>query len=68
MGASFLERQSHAGEEEAPPNILWLTCEDIGPHLGCFGHADATTPNLDRLAAEGARYINAFSVSGVCAP
>ncbi len=33
------------------PNILWITCEDIGPHLGCYGDTYAETPNLDRLAA-----------------
>ena len=66
-GAPMWTKRSHAGEEP-PPNVLWLTCEDINAHLGCFGQAGATTPNLDRLASEGARYINAFSVSGVCAP
>lgn len=58
-----------AAEDSAPPlNVLWITCEDIGPHLGCYGDPDARTPNLDRLAAEGLRYTRAFSVSGVCAP
>ena len=50
------------------PNILWLSCEDISPHLGCYGDPDAVTPNLDRLAAEGVRYANAFVTAGVCAP
>ena len=50
------------------PNILWITCEDISPDLGCCGDAFAVTPNLDRLAARGVRFTNAFSVSGVCAP
>jgi len=50
------------------PNILWITCEDISPHLGCYGDAEARTPNLDGLARGGARYENAFSISGVCAP
>lgn len=50
------------------PNILWLTCEDISPHLGCYGDAAATTPHIDRLAAEGIRYSRAFATSGVCAP
>ncbi len=50
------------------PNILWLTCEDISPHLGCYGDPYATTPNLDRLAAEGVRYTNALAVNGQCAP
>ena len=50
------------------PNILWLTCEDISPHLGCYGDPYAITPNLDRLAAKGIRYTNAFAVNGQCAP
>ena len=50
------------------PNIVWISCEDISPHLGCYGDAEARTPNLDRLASAGGRYTNAFSVSGVCAP
>ena len=35
------------------PNILWFTCEDISPHLGCYGYPNATTPNLDAFAKEG---------------
>lgn len=50
------------------PNILWITCEDITPSLGCYGDPSARTPNLDQLASEGIRFTNAFSVAGVCAP
>jgi uncharacterized sulfatase len=50
------------------PNILWLTCEDMSPHLGCYGDDYAITPNLDALAARGMRYTNASSNSPVCAP
>lgn len=50
------------------PNILWITCEDISPILGCYGDRYAHTPNLDRLAAEGTRYTRAFSAASVCAP
>lgn len=50
------------------PNILWLTAEDHGPHLGCYGDAFATTPNLDALAARGLRYERVWSVHPVCAP
>jgi arylsulfatase A-like enzyme len=51
----------------ARPNILWISCEDIGPHLGCYGDEQATTPHLDQLAAQGVRFDRAFSVTGVCA-
>jgi uncharacterized sulfatase len=50
------------------PSILWITCEDMSPNLGCYGDAYAVTPNLDRLAAKGVRYTRAFSHAGVCAP
>jgi len=50
------------------PNILWITCEDICPNLGCYGDTYARTPVLDGLAAQGVRYTNAFGITGVCAP
>lgn len=50
------------------PNILWITCEDIGPQLGCYGDTYARTPNLDRLAERGARYRMVWSNAPVCAP
>jgi uncharacterized sulfatase len=50
------------------PNILWITCEDISPNLGCYGDPYAVTPNLDRLAAQAVRYTAAFAPIGVCAP
>jgi arylsulfatase A-like enzyme len=50
------------------PNILWISCEDISPHLRCFGDAQAITPHLDALATEGVRYPNTFTTAGVCAP
>ncbi len=50
------------------PNILWISTHDINPHLGCYAgvypHAEyAHTPNLDRLASEGARYNNAIATT-----
>lgn len=50
------------------PNILWISCEDISPHLGCYGDPQATTPHIDQLAREGVRYTHAFVTAGVCAP
>ena len=49
------------------PNILWLTSEDNGPHLGCYGDDYATTPNLDALAKKGMIYTRALSTAPVCA-
>src|SRR6185436_5688224 len=52
----------------APPNILWLIAEDFGPHLGCYGATEVSTPNLDRLAREGMRYTRCFTTAPVCSP
>ncbi|MEM9656869.1 MAG: sulfatase-like hydrolase/transferase [Planctomycetota bacterium] len=50
------------------PNVLWISCEDISPRLGCYGDSQAITPNLDQLATEGVRFTQAHHVHGVCAP
>ena len=50
------------------PNVLWITSEDHGPHMGCYGDRYATTPNVDRLAAKGIIYTRAWSCAPVCAP
>ena len=51
-----------------PPNILWITVEDISPNLGCYGDNKAHTPTLDSLASKGFKYINAIANAPVCAP
>jgi arylsulfatase A-like enzyme len=50
------------------PNILWISCEDMSPHLGSYGEKVAQTPHLDQLAKEGVRYTQVYSTAGVCAP
>jgi arylsulfatase A-like enzyme len=57
----------HAAETPRP-NILWLTWEDIGPHLHCFGDDYSTTPFFDRLAKRGCVYTNTWASAPVCAP
>jgi N-sulfoglucosamine sulfohydrolase len=55
-------------EAESPPNIVWLTVEDMSPWIGPYGDTTVPTPNLDRLAREGVTYDNAFATTPVCAP
>src|SRR5688572_17195056 len=50
------------------PNILWLTSEDHGPEMGCYGDKNARTPNVDALAARGMIFTRAWSCVPVCAP
>lgn len=50
------------------PNILWISSEDNGPHLGVYGDDYADTPHLDDLGRKGLIYRNAWSTAPVCAP
>ncbi|MFM8933066.1 MAG: sulfatase-like hydrolase/transferase, partial [Gemmataceae bacterium] len=50
------------------PNVLWLTCEDMGPHLGFCGDRFARTPHLDALAKESVHFTRVWSHAPVCAP
>lgn len=65
FGLAVLSTQASSEER---PNILWITSEDNGPHLGAYGDDYATSPNLDGLAARGMIYLNAWSTAPVCAP
>src|SRR5690606_10760267 len=51
------------------PNVLWITIEDTSPQfIGCYGNQHASTPHIDRLAAEGVRFTQAYSTNTVCSP
>ncbi len=56
----------HAADSR--PNIVLVIGEDMGPDTGAYGCKDAITPNMDRLAKEGALFTRAFTHTGVCAP
>src|SRR5689334_22698408 len=52
-----------------PPNIIFILADDMGyGDLGCYGNKYITTPNLDRMAAEGMRFTQAYAGSTVCTP
>ncbi len=59
-----------AGQAAArPPNIIFMLADDLGyGDLGCYGQDRIKTPHLDRMAAEGMRFTNAYAGSTVCAP
>jgi arylsulfatase A-like enzyme len=51
----------------ARPNILFILADDLGyADVSCYGRRDFSTPNIDRLAAEGARFTQAYANSAVC--
>lgn len=50
------------------PNVLIIMVDDLKPTLGSFGDSHAISPNIDRLAARGARFEKAYANQAVCAP
>jgi arylsulfatase A-like enzyme len=66
--AVFVFALTAVGGEPERPNILWITSEDNGPQLGCYGDDYAVTPHLDALAERGMIYLHAWSTAPVCAP
>src|SRR4030095_8933538 len=51
------------------PNIIYMMADDLGyADLSCYGRKDYQTPNLDRLAAQGIKLINAYATAPVCTP
>lgn len=61
---------SPALPQAAPrPNVIFIMADDLGyGDLGCYGQEKIRTPNIDRLAAEGMRFTQAYAGSSVCAP
>ena len=66
-GIQFSVAASSSAEKKQP-NIVWISVEDISPHIGAYGDKIARTPHIDKLATQGVRYANAFTTAGVCAP
>jgi arylsulfatase A-like enzyme len=51
------------------PNVIFILCDDLGyGDVGAFGQKKIKTPNIDRLAAEGTRFTQAYAGTTVCAP
>lgn len=66
-GAAALPLAAQASS--ARPNIIFILADDLGyGDLGCYGQHRIRTPHLDRMAAEGLRFTQAYAGSTVCAP
>jgi arylsulfatase A-like enzyme len=51
------------------PNIIYIMTDDMGyADLSCYGRKDYSTPNIDKLASQGMKFINAYAGAPVCTP
>lgn len=57
-----------AADEGKRPNVLFIAVDDLRPDLGCYGHPDAKTPNIDALAKRGMVFRRAYCQQAVCSP
>src|SRR5256885_5129907 len=66
---SFLQAVASRASPTPPPNVLVIIADQWRfDALGCAGNPDVKTPNLDRLAGESVRFVNAISTCPVCSP
>lgn len=55
--------------QKQQPNILYIMTDDMGyGDLSSYGRTEYTTPNLDKLSAQGMKFINAYSAASLCTP
>ena len=65
----FLCAVGFASARPERPNVVFLLVDDLGwGDFGCYGARFNETPNIDRLAAQGMRFTNAYSACTVCSP
>ncbi len=64
-----MSQPSSSAASDLRPNIVFILVDDLRwDELGCAGHPFVKTPNIDRIAAEGARFRNAFMTTPLCSP
>ena len=67
LGCAVLSTTAFALQKKL--NIIVITTDDQARwSLGCYGNKESKTPHMDRLAKDGARFLNAFTATPVCSP
>lgn len=52
----------------APPNVLFVSIDDLRPELGCYGNQEISTPNFDMFSRGATTFMRAYCQAAVCAP
>lgn len=69
FSAAFLLLSGMVSADRVKPNLIFILSDDLAMgDLGCYGQKLIQTPHLDRMAAEGTRFTQAYSGTSVCAP
>ncbi len=69
LAGLFAAANAVAADPPKKPNVVLILADDLGAFdLGCAGRKDHRTPNLDKLAAAGARFTSAYAAASVCSP
>jgi len=61
--------QTLSAQQVKRPNIIYIMADDLGyADLSCYGRKEYQTPHLDKLCAQGVKFMNAYAAAPVCTP
>src|SRR5271168_3489916 len=67
LAATAAAALAQAQTPAPPPNFVYIMADDLGyADLSCYGRRDYSTPNIDRIAAGGMQFMQAYANSAVC--
>lgn len=64
--AIFAQVGSAQSSVDSRPNIVWIIPDDMSANFACYGETAIETPNVDKLAADGVKFTNAYVTAPVC--